>query len=151
MGQRSLGTSGGVTWVRMDPIEKRSGGGQGAADWGSWVVWMSHFYDFGRSFTQIQQHCSWFLGGCLKKGVLAHTQEDGRAGQVRQDPLPPPMKQEFECRRKSGGWQSVPRDSLGVRLHQAVACPPAPSFHQLSRKQHFLAPFQKDSVCLEKN
>ena len=74
----------------MDPIEKRSGGGRGAADWGSWMVWMSHFYDFGRSFTQIQQHCSCFLGGCLKKGVLAHTQEDGRAGQVRQDPLPPP-------------------------------------------------------------
>ena len=107
MGQRSLGTSGGATWVRMDPIEKRSGGGRGAADWGSWVVWMSHFYDFGRSFTQIQQHCSCFLGGCLNKGVLAHTQEDGRAGQVRQDPLPPPMKQEFECRgSQEGGSQS---------------------------------------------
>lgn len=46
MGQRSLGTSGGVTWVRMDPIEKRSGE-RGVADWGSRVVWMSHFYDFG--------------------------------------------------------------------------------------------------------
>ena len=31
MGQRFLGTSGGGTWVRMDPIEKRSGERGGVA------------------------------------------------------------------------------------------------------------------------
>lgn len=87
-----------------------------------------------RSSTQIQQqHCSRFLGVWLKEGVLAHTQEDGRAGQVRQDPRPPAMKQESQRRRKWEGGSQSP-GTLGVRLHKPAACPPTPSFHQLSRK-----------------
>ena len=81
---------------------------------------MSHFYDFGEKLhSNPAAHSSCFLGVWLKEGVLAHTQEDGRAGQVRQDPLPPAMKQESQCRRKEGGSQSP--GTLGVRLHKPAA------------------------------